>query len=55
MIGVPVLIWQPQTHATISGHFLSVYNLEWLKSSNDRYVPQYSVGLVAGTASCFDL
>ena len=36
MIGVPFLIWQGQTHATVSGHFSSVYDLAWPKSSKDH-------------------
>ena len=36
MIGVLVLMWQRQTHATISGHFWSVYDLAWPKSSKDH-------------------
>ena len=53
-------MWQRQTHATISGrgHFSSVYDLAWPKSSKDRsdmLSSIYSVGLVEGTASCFDL
>ena len=36
MIGVPFLMWQGQTHATVSGHFSSVYNLAWPKSSKDH-------------------
>ena len=62
MIGLPFLMWQGQTHATVSGHFSSVYDLAWQKSSKDRSGVVYkfkfqkdSVGLVEGTASCFDL
>ena len=38
VIGVPFLMWQRQTHATISGHFWSEYDLAWPKSSNDHSV-----------------
>ena len=59
MIGVPFLMWQGQTHATVSGHFSSVYDLAWPKSSKIIlicYISSiYSVGLAEGTASCFDL
>ena len=39
LIGVPVLMWQRQAHAkmtSIWGHFWSVYDLAWPKSSNDH-------------------
>ena len=39
MIGVPVLMWQRQAHATMTsiwGHVWSVYDLAWPKSSNDH-------------------
>ena len=36
MIGVPFLMWQRQTHATVSGHFSSVYDLAWPKKSKDH-------------------
>ena len=55
LIGAPVLMWQQRSHATMTsiwGHFCSVCDLAWQKSSND--VPSHSKGLVEGTASCFD-
>ena len=39
MIGVLVLMWQRQAHATMTsiwGHFWSAYDLAWPKSSNDH-------------------
>ena len=61
MIGVPVLMWQRQARATMTsiwGHFWSVYDLAWPKSSNDHSYMSCSInsiGHVEGTASCFDL
>ena len=60
MIGAPFLMWQGQTHATASGHFSSVYDLAWPKSSKDHSdmlssIIFCTVGLVEGTASSFDL
>ena len=55
LIGAPVLMWQQRSHATMTsiwGHFCSVCDLAWQKSSND--VPSHSKGLVEGTATCFD-
>jgi len=60
MIGVTVLMWQRQAHATMTsiwGHFWPVYDLAWPKRSF-WYVMlhnNYSIGLVEGTTSCFDL
>lgn len=36
MMEVLFVMWQRQTHATLSGHVWSVYDLAWPKSPNDR-------------------